>query len=354
MGYGPNPARVLESVYTEVDHFVLGNHDAVICGKLDADLFHDSARQIIEWTRGRLASHAVDCLAGVPLTLAGEPFRCAHGDFSTPAAFHYVIDPQDAVASWEAVPEPLLFVGHTHKPGIFVLGRSGTPHALEPQDFVLETGKRFLVNVGSVGQPRDGEARACYCIFDADEGALYWRRIPFDIDAYRCALEDAGVSSEPSYFLRHDPRAGTPPVRKLLRFSPPETPDQHARDAVEVQTIETLRRQATRWKRLLAVSLLGLIFAAALAAVAVHRHAGRRSFLAASGAVTVSATTTPLNATKAIRFGIAIRALSVSAISHMASSLPVAPSMMKTSQTIRYANRTSLLCPRTKAEQVSP
>lgn len=273
VGYGPNPAEVLKSVHANVDHLALGNHDAVICGKIDASLFNESAREIILWTRNQLNNHAIKFLQTLPLTLDGGSFRCAHGEFSEPAAFNYVIDPEDAMPSWEAIDEQLLFIGHTHQSAIFLLGRSGTPRVVDAQDFVLEPGKRFLVNVGSVGQPRDGETRACYCIFDSDNCSVCWRRIPFDLDAYRDALDKAGVSAKPSYFLRHDPRVGTPPIRELLNFSPATTPDKAVKDAIEVQELEVLQRSVIKWKALFCVILcLGLGLGAVIGSAWWHHH----------------------------------------------------------------------------------
>lgn len=265
IGYGPHPAEVLQSVYANVDHLVLGNHDAVICGKLDASLFNESAREIILWTKDHLAGDALKFLQSLPLSLHGGFFRCAHGDFAEPAAFNYVIDPEDALPSWQAVDEHLLFVGHTHQPAIFLLGQSGTPRVVDPQDFALEPEKRFLVNVGSVGQPRDGEARACYCIFDTNDNSVRWRRIPFDLDAFREDLDKAGVSAKPSYFLRHDPRLGRPPLRELLNFSPPTTPDKVVKNTVEVQELQVLQRSVKKWKMLFsAILCLGLTLGIAI------------------------------------------------------------------------------------------
>jgi len=272
VGYGPNPAEVLKDVYANVEHFVLGNHDAVICGKMDASLFNEDARRIIVWTRNRLNAEAIKFLRTLPLALNGELFRCTHGDFSNPAAFNYVIDPEDALPSWQAVHEQLLFIGHTHRPAMFLLGKSGIPRVVEPQDFVLQEEKRFLVNVGSVGQPRDGDARACYCVLDTAQRSVIWRRIPFDLDAYRRALSDGGVSDKPSYFLRHDPRLGTPPLRELLNFAPAETADQAAKDVVEVRELTALKRRVTKWRVLFTVLLLLALSVAAAAGTLWWRH----------------------------------------------------------------------------------
>ncbi|MDO9540845.1 MAG: metallophosphoesterase family protein [Kiritimatiellia bacterium] len=275
IGYGPNPCEVLESVHTAVDYFVLGNHDAALCGKLDSALFNTQARLILDWTQSRVSRSALDFLKTIPLSLAGEMFRCVHGEFSEPGCFNYVFEPEDALRSWQAVAEPLLFNGHTHRPGIFLMGGSGKPYRLDPEDFELEHGKRFLVNVGSVGNPRDSDARASYCIYDLRRRAVFWRKIPFDLDAYRQALNDAGLPVEPSGFLKCDPRLSAAPLRAMLNFSPPASKEQAAKDVIEVQVIKVLKGKVQRW-RFAALGLVLAVFALIFAGLAyrywnIHR-----------------------------------------------------------------------------------
>jgi diadenosine tetraphosphatase ApaH/serine/threonine PP2A family protein phosphatase len=267
LGYGPNPAEVLQSVHRHVDAFVLGNHDAVVCGKLDPAAFNEHAAAIIGWTRNALAPQAQSFLAEWPLVLVGDGFRCAHGDFAAPGAFPYIIDPQEALPSWQETAEPLLFTGHTHLPGIFVTGASGRPHFLEPQDFVLEEGKRYLVSAGSVGLPRDADPRACYCIFDSNERSVVWRRVPFDVDAYLRAMAAAGLPADANRHKR-DPLSQLTPLRLQLDFLPPTQPARQAHSAVpERELTRRLRRGITRWK-----ILAGILLATALAALAVALH----------------------------------------------------------------------------------
>jgi predicted phosphodiesterase len=276
VGYGPQPARVLESVHENVHHVILGNHDAAVCGKLDENLFNDAAADIVRWTRGRLNRSAMAFLNELPLTLKGEAFRCAHGDVASPAQYNYVIDPEDAMPSWAATDDQLMFVGHSHDPAIFLLGRSGRPHRVAPQDFILEDEKRYIVNVGSVGQPRDGDARAAYCIFDTGEREVLWRRIPFDLDAYRADLAEAGVDEAASYFLRADPRQGARPIRETLSFSPPASAKDGARDVVEVAELEELHRSVKRWKRTVACVAAIAVIGLSGGGYAFHQHATRR------------------------------------------------------------------------------
>lgn len=268
IGYGPDPAETLRSVHANIHDFVLGNHDAAFCGKIDTAFFNDHARHLLDWTRGQLNRQALNFFRHLPLSLTGPGFRCAHGSFDEPSRFDYVIEAQDALASWQRVPEQLLFCGHTHVPCIFVIGQSGTPHRLAPQDFTLEPGKRFLVNCGSVGQSRDEDTRASYLVYDDLQKSIFWRRIPFDLDAFKAALERAGLAESAAWFLARDPRRGRPPLRKILGFNPPQTADAGARDTLTVRDIRIWKHRAGVWRTrcslLACVTLAGALGTATL------------------------------------------------------------------------------------------
>ncbi|MCA1808087.1 MAG: metallophosphoesterase [Kiritimatiellia bacterium] len=280
IGYGPHPREVLESLYANVDHFILGNHDAALCGKINTALFSEPAGEIIDWTNRQLGDSARRFMARLPLSIAGRGFRCAHANFDQPAAFHYIFEPQDALPGWEAVPEPLLFIGHTHRPGIFVIGESQTPRLIPPEDFMLEDGKRFLLNVGSVGQPRDGDSRATYCIFDTATKSIFWRKIPFDLDAYRADLQKAGLPETAAPFLNVDPRAAQQPLREMVNFSPPTTPEEAAHDTQTVQHLDVLQRRVWRWRMMFGLLMLLVLLVGGTGSWAWWRHHNRRLSIA--------------------------------------------------------------------------
>jgi hypothetical protein len=132
------------------------------------------------------------------------------------------------------------------------------------QDFALEPGKRYFVNIGSVGHPRDADPRACYCIYDSQIQSVFWRRVPFDLDAYRKGMEQAGLDPRTTSFLNHDPRRERPAVRQMLCFSPPRTADKVARNVVASQSLTTLRRRIRAWQvvsaAVLAAAMLGMTY----------------------------------------------------------------------------------------------
>jgi len=262
VGYGPDPAAVLEMVHSRVHHIVLGNHDAVICGKMDPACFNAGAREIINWTADQLDSAAAEFFGGLPFVLQGDAFACVHAEMEMPSRFGYVYEPKDAARTWAACPDQLVFVGHTHEPGIFVMGRRRQPHWIEAQGFSLESGKRYIVNVGSVGQPRDNDVRSCYCIYDVRAKTVLYRRTPFDVEAFRMGLSRHALPHGPSVFLGYAGAQAKAPVREMVHFSPLKDEDVDDRP-VAVQRLAAAERAARRWKR------TGVVLTLLLAAMAV-------------------------------------------------------------------------------------
>jgi len=264
VGYGPNPVEVLESVHSNVDYIILGNHDAVVCDKMSASLFNDDAAEIINWTKTSLNKNAVSLFKKLPLSLTGKNFRCCHGAFVSPGKFDYIFTEEDAIESFSEVSEQLLFCGHTHLPGLFVLGNSGNPHYLEAQDFQLESSKRYIVNVGSVGNPRAGAPVATYCIYDETIGDIFWRSVSFDLYAYKKSLVNQGLPVETSMFLEFDSRIEHAPIREQISFSPPKELSREMRQTLDVQDINQLKLKVRHWQ-FFSIILLFLFLLSALA-----------------------------------------------------------------------------------------
>lgn len=277
VGYGTDPVGVLESVYHVVHATLMGNHDAAVCGKLDPDTFSPRARAAVLRHREQISSRGLSWLSNLPLVLTAPGFRCAHGDFSEPAAFRYIIEPDEAIASWKATREQLLFVGHSHLPGIYVIGPSGKPHFVNACDFTLEEGKRYIVNPGSVGYPRVGSCRSSYCIFDDEAKTINFRTLPFDCAGYRKSLRDAGFEDDP-WIEEKEAQHLLPALRARLSFAKPLTADQHVKDVRERSSLRSERlRKHLFFMVVFALFALG---AAVFAAVRAERAADRRELLA--------------------------------------------------------------------------
>jgi len=268
VGYGPNPVEVLESVYRVVQDTLMGNHDAALCGRVDPETFSPRAKAAVLRHRALISPTGLAWLSALPFEIQKPGFRCAHGDLSSPARFRYIIEPAEALPSWQATREQLLFVGHSHLPGIYVIGASGTPHFVDPCDFVLEDGKRYIVNPGSVGYPRLGDGRSSYCLFDDETKTIAFRLLPFDSVGYRKALKAAGLGDDPWLQHKETQRYRLPWLRERLAFGKPLAAAEHDQDLREHARLRGRRGKAasaTAYRILAGVAVCAALAAGAYA-----------------------------------------------------------------------------------------
>ncbi len=207
VGYGADPSGVLQEVQALAPlGMVRGNHDRVCATPGGARAFNDVARASIEWTARQLTSSEMQTLASLPqgplrLTLAApqssdstgtfEPVEICHG-----APFNedfYVFDEYDAARAMDAASARLCFIGHTHVQRFFAEWGAPPPELTSDEDIVLPSQGRLLINVGSVGQPRDGDPRAAYGILDTGTGQISLLRVAYDIAAAQARIRNAGL-----------------------------------------------------------------------------------------------------------------------------------------------------------------
>lgn len=195
VGYGPSPRECIELLQERGVEVVLGNHDAACAGELDDRLFNNYARVALRWTRKAIGRMERNWLRALPLTRRLEHCEVAHGSFFQPERFHYTQTPQDADPSLDRLVHPAGFVGHTHVP-IALQRRKGGVRASDyilESEFAIPGDAQCLVNVGSVGQPRDEDPRAAYCIFDSEERSVAIRRVAYDIHREAELSKQAGL-----------------------------------------------------------------------------------------------------------------------------------------------------------------
>lgn len=202
VGYGPKPLEVLNAVREVTPNFVLGNHDAAACGRLDPSIFNDRARSVIEWTREQLEDEALRFLNQVPLRMDGAEIQFVHAELREPGEFGYIDGIAPAELNLKAMTSPLAFLGHTHLPLAFKMSRKGGQVTQQPAlDFKIERDDRYLINVGSVGEPRSTDIRASYVIYDDVTRQVSFRKVAFDVAAYKADLAEVGLDILP-YFVR--------------------------------------------------------------------------------------------------------------------------------------------------------
>jgi predicted phosphodiesterase len=202
VGYGPKPAEVLEAVRSVTDHFVLGNHDAAAVGMMDYSIFNDHARQAIEWTITELSSDAKQFLSSVPLAIEAGELLFVHAEIAEPGRFDYIDSVEIAKENFAASKHFATFVGHTHLPKMFELSADGSVQELLDTTCGLDAEKRYIINVGSVGEPRNpDDLSSRYAVYDVEKREIDFRHVEFDIVAYRRDLDATNLDLHP-YFLR--------------------------------------------------------------------------------------------------------------------------------------------------------
>jgi diadenosine tetraphosphatase ApaH/serine/threonine PP2A family protein phosphatase len=194
VGYGPQPSEVIARLREARLTAVAGNHDLAACGRMPADEFNRAAADAVRWTGGVLgeADHAF--LRALPLTVIGGGVTLVHGSLRSPE-WEYLLSPEQAVAHFELQATPYSMVGHSHLPFWVEERRGGMPEFHRMGDGgVLELGKaRVIANPGSAGQPRDGDPRAGYVLYDDAAATMTWHRVAYDIASTQRKMEAAGL-----------------------------------------------------------------------------------------------------------------------------------------------------------------
>jgi len=194
VGYNAAPAECIRVVRDELKcPVVRGNHDHYV-SYLDTNLadFHPMAAQVVCWTREQLSAEDMQWLHDLPLQKPVMGFMLVHATLDMPERWGYVFDRQQASANFNYQKTALCFHGHTHCPIIYSMTGGAVQH-YEPTDFKIELGQRLFINVGSVGQPRDGDPRASYVIYCPADRTIRFRRLAYDVAAAQERNRAAGL-----------------------------------------------------------------------------------------------------------------------------------------------------------------
>lgn len=179
VGYNADPGICVDKIRELNTVCVAGNHDHY-CSHADSlDDFHPLAADVISWTREQLKPDQVQFLRDLEFTRKVAGFTIVHSTLDMPEKWGYVFDSLEADASLSYQTTSVCFGGHTHVPAIFE--KASSVRRLPPSRIKIMTGKKYFINVGSVGQPRDGDPRACYVLYDLKTQEIVYRRINYDI-----------------------------------------------------------------------------------------------------------------------------------------------------------------------------
>lgn len=205
VGYGPDPKECIELLRQHAHICVAGNHDWGAIGKIDIDDFNPEATAACRWTGQQLDQQDMDYLANLPLIISEGDFTLAHGSPREPI-WEYLVSIHVARVSFNYFKTKFCLVGHSHVPVVFEsLAPDGECLLHEfNSDMPLNLGEnRLVINPGGLGQPRDGDPRASYAIYDSDHNVIWHYRVPYDVASTQQRMKEYGLPYRLAARLSH-------------------------------------------------------------------------------------------------------------------------------------------------------
>jgi diadenosine tetraphosphatase ApaH/serine/threonine PP2A family protein phosphatase len=203
LGYGADPNPCIETLRGVCSHWVAGNHDHGVLGLTDIGQFNDEAQEAILWSRGQLHPDHRSFLEGIYLELVTDEFLCVHATPQAPQQWNYIFTLMDAKDALSAMDGDLCFLGHSHVPLALCQDGNGQIQVLKDDIVEFRPDHRYLINPGSIGQPRDGDPRASFGIYDSHRKTFHLRRVPYDVQDAAQRIVRAGLPSSLAQRLFH-------------------------------------------------------------------------------------------------------------------------------------------------------
>ncbi len=191
IGYAANPNECLDRVRELGAVVVAGNHDLAAVGHPILYRLYDPSREAAEWTADQLTEENKTWIRTLPFVSQEGTATLIHGSLFEPEAFHYIHEPSEIEQNFSLMETPLCFIGHSHFPWIVEEGGQAAV-----SEIAYREEKKYLVNVGSVGQPRDGDRRASFCVWDSQERRIELKRINYDYRTTQRKILEAGLPSQ--------------------------------------------------------------------------------------------------------------------------------------------------------------
>jgi len=195
VGYGANPNECVDLVKATMDQTIAGNHDWGAIGLTDTSYFNSVARAAIEWTAKTLTEDSKEFLKQLPLTRKKDDLFFVHGTPLFPESWNYLFRSLDAQREFESFTQKACFIGHSHTPLAFAQNQRRMVFQLNYSECTFEDDRRYIINVGSVGQPRDMDPDAAVGVYDMDTRRFTLQRIPYNIRAAQEKILKAGLPS---------------------------------------------------------------------------------------------------------------------------------------------------------------
>jgi predicted phosphodiesterase len=193
VGYAADPNLCVQTVKAISEVTIAGNHDWASVNLFSSDYFNPLARDALEWTKRTLKNRQKTYLESLKLVYKNQDLTLVHGTLDQPSDFNYMTDGYSARKTFSLLETNICFIGHTHVAGMFIKDKKN--RIIYRQDYTIDIKEdtAYIINTGSVGQPRDADPRAAYCIYDTEKKEVCLKRIDYDKISARKKIIQAGL-----------------------------------------------------------------------------------------------------------------------------------------------------------------
>ncbi len=181
VGYGCNPNECVRLIKKHCDIKLLGNHDYAAMGLEATDNFNQAARQSMSWTQEELSQKTIQTLSNFEMSAVYLDYFLVHASPGQPEEWNYILDMESALGEFDNFSQGICFVGHSHLPTCYKRDDKGGLIQDTGGEIIFLQNCKYIINIGSVGQPRDNNPRACYVLIDTESKKLTYRRVDYDI-----------------------------------------------------------------------------------------------------------------------------------------------------------------------------
>jgi predicted phosphodiesterase len=198
VGYGAEPNACCEIVRDMAEYTILGNHDAAVCGRMNYAFYYDAARNALDWHARQLREEHHEWLRTLPYRKDWKELSFCHGSPINLEDFEYVFNVFQAnqlLDHWQDL-QHITFIGHSHLTKAFSLHEEGGAQEIHGPTLTFEDDKKYVVTVGSVGQPRDNDNRACFGVYDTEAQTFQYHRVEYDIRESARKIFESDLSSD--------------------------------------------------------------------------------------------------------------------------------------------------------------
>lgn len=198
VGYGPDPTECLSLIQKNSENRLMGNHDYAALGLLDISYFNPYAKEAIEWTRKKLTEKSIETISGYKIDHRLDMFHLVHSTPKEPLNWDYIFYLEEAEENFHHFNTPVCLIGHSHSPFIIKKFKEKRCFLHDETETLIQDGFKYLINIGSVGQPRDGNNKSCYLIYDSEENKVWLKRVAYDLKRTQQKMKKVNL---PAYLI---------------------------------------------------------------------------------------------------------------------------------------------------------